>query len=158
MISRILKKINAAKAVGILVIPYLLNYAWFPVLFTMLIVKPVLINSRKNLLRLPQNPELKHPMWSNIGMVVFHVAGLLQKLMEFQSRLKTYRKKQHDRQQGKDMLGMYSHSRNIVISGTSIRFRQPLTYTYVFHRIFSYWSRLLICKHSQACFIPCNQN
>ena len=76
MISRILKKINAAKAVGILVIPYLLNYAWFPVLFTMLIVKPVLINSRKNLLRLPQNPELKHPMWRNIGMVVFHVAGL----------------------------------------------------------------------------------
>ena len=96
--------------------PYLLNHDWLPVLFKVLIDTPVLIISWKNLLRLPQNPDLVHPMWRNIDTVVFHLAGSSQKAMEFQSRLKTYRKHHHDRQQGKDILGMYSDSRNIVIS------------------------------------------
>ena len=65
-----MKKIKAEKAEGILVVPYWPNQAWFPVLFKMLIDIPVLITSRKNLLKLPQYPELVHHMWRKIDIVV----------------------------------------------------------------------------------------
>ena len=57
VISRTLKKIKAEKAEGILVVPYWPNQASFRVLFKMLIDIPVLITSRKNLLKLPQYPN-----------------------------------------------------------------------------------------------------
>ena len=120
-----MKKIKAEKAEGILVVPYWPNQACFPVLFQMLIDIPVLITSRKNLVKLSQYLELVHPIWRKINIVVFHLGGSSQKAMEFQSKLKTYWKHRGDRQQGKYMLGMYSDSHNIVINGTLIPFRQP---------------------------------
>ena len=47
-------------------VPYWPNQVWFPVLFKMLIDIPILITSRKNLLKLPQYPELVHPMWRKV--------------------------------------------------------------------------------------------
>ena len=125
IISRTLKKIKAEKAEGILVVPYWPNQVWFPVLFKMLIDIPILITSRKNLLKLLQYPELVHPMWRKIDRVVCHLAGSSQKSMKFQRKPKTYWKHCGHRQQGKDMLGMYSDSHNIVINGMLIPFRQP---------------------------------
>ena len=58
-------------------------------------------------------------------MVVCHLAGSSQKTMEFQIKLKLYRKHRGDRQQRKDILGMYSDSHSIVINGISIPFREP---------------------------------
>ena len=120
-----MKKIKAEKAKGKLVVPYWPNQAWFPVLFKMLIDIPILITSRKNLLKLPQYPELVHPMWRKIDIVVCYLAGSLQNAIEFQRKLKTYLKHHGDRQQGKDMLGIYSDSHSIVINGMLIPFRQP---------------------------------
>ena len=96
VISRTLKKIKAEKAEGILVVPYWPNQAWCLVLFKMLIDIPVLITSRKNLLKLPQYPELVHPMLRKIDIVVCHLSGLLQKAVELQSKLKTYWKHHGD--------------------------------------------------------------
>ena len=124
VISGTLKKIKAEKAEGISVVPYWSNQAWFPMLFKTLIDIPVLITSRKNLLKLPQYPELVRPMWRKIDIVVCHLADLSQNAMQFQSKLKTYWKHRGDRQQGKDMLGMYSDLHNIVINGPLISFRQ----------------------------------
>ena len=90
VISRTLKKIKAKKAEGILVVPYWPNQAWFPVLFKTLIDIPVLITCRKNLLKLPQYPELVHTMCRKIDIVVCHLASSSQKAMEFQSKFKTY--------------------------------------------------------------------
>ena len=47
-----------------------------------------------------------------------------QKAKEFQKKLKTYWKYGVDHQQGKDILGMYSDSHNIIINGTWIPFRK----------------------------------
>ena len=94
-------------------------------LFKILIHTPVLTTSRKYLLKLPQYPELVHPMWSKIDIVVCHFDGLSQKATEFETMLKTYWKHRGDRQRGRDMLDMYSDSRNIVNNGLSITFRQP---------------------------------
>ena len=76
VISRTLKKIKAEKAEGILVVPYWPNQVWFPVLFKMLINLPVLITSRKNLLKLPQYPELVHLVWRKIDIVVCHLSSV----------------------------------------------------------------------------------
>ena len=125
VISRTLKKIKAEKAEDILVLPYWPNQAWFPVLFKMLVDIPVLITSRKNLLKLPQYPQLVHPMWRKIDTVVCHLSGSLQKAMELQSNFKTYWKHHGDRRQKKDMQDMCSDSHNIVINRMLIPFRQP---------------------------------
>ena len=116
VISRTLKKIKAE---------YWPNQAWFPVLFKMLIDIPVLITSRKNLLKLPHYPELVHPMWRKMDIVVCHLSGSLQKALEFQSKLKTYWKYHGDPWQGKDMQGLRNDSHNIVINGMLIPYRQP---------------------------------
>ena len=75
VISRTLKKINAEKAEGILVVPYWPNQAWLLMFFKMLIDIPVLITSRKNLLKLSQYPELMHSMWRKIDIVSGYLAG-----------------------------------------------------------------------------------
>ena len=126
VISKTLKKIKAEKAEGILVVSYWSNQASFPKLLKMLIDIPVLITSRKNLLKLPQYPELVHPMWRTIDIVVCHLSSSLQKTMEFQCKLKTYWKNHDDYQQGKDMQDICSDSHNIVINGMLILYRQPL--------------------------------
>ena len=113
MISRTLKKIKAEKPEGILVVPYWPNQAWFLVLFKMLIDTPILITSKKNLLKLPQIPEMVNPMWRKIDTVVCHLAGSSQKAMKLQTKLKTHWKHCGDCQQGKDMLGMYSDSHKL---------------------------------------------
>ena len=78
-----LKKIKAEKAEAILVVPYWTN-------------KSLLITSTKNLLKLTQYPELVHPMWRKIDMVLSHLAGSLQKAKEFQNKLKRYSKHRSD--------------------------------------------------------------
>ena len=130
VISRTLKKIEAEKTEGILVVPYWPNQATLPVLFNpfmtgnrnqsidlpsksmdwflydnglrhkrvkMLIDIPILIASKKILLKLPQYPELVQLMWRKTDIVVRHLADSSQKAMEFQSKLKTYWKHRGNR-------------------------------------------------------------
>ena len=125
VIFKTLKKIKAKKAEGISMVTYWPNQAWFPVLFKMFIDTPVLITSRKHLLKLPQYPENVHPLWRKIDIVVYQLEGSSHKAIEFESMLKTYRKHCGDRQQEKDMLSMYSDSRNTGANGFLITFRQP---------------------------------
>ena len=56
-------------------------------------------------------------MRRKIDTTVCHLAGSSQKAIEFQRKLKTYWKHCGERQQGKNMRGMYSDSHNIVING-----------------------------------------
>ena len=132
-------------------VPYWPNQVWFPVLFKMLIDIPILITSRKNLLKLPQYPELVHPMWRKIDIVVCHLAGSSQKAMEFQRKLKTV---------NKEKICWASTAIHTVLSSTecwSLSGNHQNRY-WVFNKLFSYWSRLLICKYCQICFIHYNQN
>ena len=63
----------------------------------MLIDIPILIASKKILLKLPQYPELVQLMWRKTDIVVRHLADSSQKAMEFQSKLKTYWKHRGNR-------------------------------------------------------------
>ena len=63
IISRVLSKISQDEAEGIIVVPYWPNQVWYPVMLKMLISIPILLNSRKSLLQLPQSPDQNHPLW-----------------------------------------------------------------------------------------------
>ena len=60
--SRVLSKISQDEAEGIIVVLYWPNQVWYPVMLKMLISIPILLNSRKSLLQLPQSPDQNHPM------------------------------------------------------------------------------------------------
>ena len=83
IMSRTSKKIKQEKTEGILVVYYWPNQAWFPVLFKMSIDIPILLTSRKNLLKLRQYAELVHFMWRKTEILVCHLAVSSQKAMEF---------------------------------------------------------------------------
>ena len=123
--TRAMKKIKAKKAEGILAVPCRPNHACLSVLFKMLIDTPVLITSMKNLLNHPQNLKLVHFIWRKIDMVVYHLVVSSQKAMEFKTKLKRYWKHRGNRQQRKDLLGMYSHPHNADMNEISMTFRQP---------------------------------
>ena len=112
-------------------VPYWPKQALFSVLFKMLIDIPILSTPWKNLLKLPQDPELVNSMWKKIDIVVCHLAVSSQKVMGFQRKLKIYWKHHGNCQQGKDMLGMYSDSHSIAINGMLIPFRQPPTAAHI---------------------------
>ena len=63
IISRFLSKISQDEAEGIIVVPYWPNQMWYPVILKVLISIPILLNSRKSLLQLPQSPDQNHPLW-----------------------------------------------------------------------------------------------
>ena len=87
-------------------------------MFKMLTDTPVLIIFTKNLLKLPQYPELVHLMCRKKNMVVCNLAGSLQNSKQFQNKLETYWNHRGDHQQSKN-------SHNIFMKVMSVPFRQP---------------------------------
>ena len=63
IISRVMSKISQDEAERTIVVPYWPNQVWYPVMLKMLISVPILLNSRKSLLQLPQSADQNHPMW-----------------------------------------------------------------------------------------------
>ena len=123
VISKTLKKIKPEKAEAILLVPHWSSKAWFPVLLKIFIDISVLITSRENRLKLPEYPEMVLPMWRKIDIVVCHLTGSSQKEMEIQrssrhtgSIVATVNKEK--------ICWVCSDSRNVVINGMLIPFRQ----------------------------------
>ena len=87
IIPKVLKKIKAKNAEGILVVSFWANQPWFPLIFKMLTVAPVLLTSKKHLLHLPQHPQTLHPIWRKIDLLVCHLAGSSQKIAGFLKKL-----------------------------------------------------------------------
>ena len=79
IISRVLSKISQDEAEGIILVPYWSNQVWYPVMLKMLISTPILLNSRKSLLQLPQSSDQNHPVWRKMDIIVTHLLGFLKK-------------------------------------------------------------------------------
>ena len=60
--SRVLAKVKQDSAEGIIVVSFWSTQVWYPVMLKMLISNPILVNSRKSPLVLPQTANLVHPM------------------------------------------------------------------------------------------------
>ena len=126
VIPRVLAKVKQDSAEGIIVVPFWPTQVWYPVMLKMLVSTPILLNSRKSLLVLPQTPNLVHPMWKKINMLVVHLSCSLQKANHCQEmHLKPYQLygQQEQRTGTTPMLEVLS---SYVVKGTLIPFKQPL--------------------------------
>ena len=86
VIPMVLPKVKQDSAEGI-VVPFWPTQVWYPAMLKMLVSTPILLNSRKSLLVLPQKPNKVHPVWKKMSMLVVHLSGSLQKANHCQEML-----------------------------------------------------------------------
>ena len=87
VIPSVLSKVKQDIPEGIIVVPFWPTKAWYRVILKMLVLTPILLNSRKSLLALPQTPNLVHPMWKKVSMLVVHLLAPFQKANHCQEML-----------------------------------------------------------------------
>ena len=126
VIPRVLAKVKQDSAEGIIVVPFWPTQVWYPVMLKMLVSTPILLNSRKSLLVLPQTPNLVHPMWKKMNMLVVHLSGSLQKANQCQEMLLKYYQLHGEWEQKKGTTPMSKGLSSFVVKGTLIPFKQPL--------------------------------
>ena len=97
-----------------------------PVMHKMLVSTPILLNSRKSLLVLAQTPNLVHPMWRKMNMLVVHLSGSFQKANQCQVMLLKYYQLHGEWEQKKGTTPMSKGLSSFVVKGTLIPFKQPL--------------------------------
>ena len=78
VIPRVLSKVEQDNADGIIVVPVWSTQVWYPVMLKMLILTPILLNSRESLHVLSQTASLVHPMWKKMNILVVYLSGYLQ--------------------------------------------------------------------------------
>ena len=111
---------------GIIVVPFWPTQVWYPVMLKILVSTPFLLNSRKSLIVLPQTPNLVHPMWKKMNILVVHLSGSLQKANQCHEMLLKYYQLHGEREQKKGTTPMSKGLSSFVVKGTLIPFKQPL--------------------------------
>ena len=92
----------------------------------MLVTTPILLNSRKSLLVLPQTSNLVHPMRKKMSMLVVHLLGSLQKANHCQDMLLTSYQLREEWQQGKGTIPVSKGLSSFAVKDTLIPLKQPL--------------------------------
>ena len=126
VIPRVLPKVKQDSAEGIIVVPFWPTQVWYSVMLKMLVSTPTLLNSRKSLLVLPQTPNLIHPMWKKMNMLVVHLSGSLQKANHCQEMLSKCYELHGEWEQKKGTTPMSKDLPSFVAKGTLILFKKPL--------------------------------
>eukprot|EP00794_Sanderia_malayensis_P014575 gene14575-16077_t len=68
-IQRTIKKIIQEKAQGILVVPHWTSQTWYPMLIAILQKQPVFLKPKEDLLTLPAEPGVKHPLHKKLTLI-----------------------------------------------------------------------------------------
>ncbi len=88
LIGSVLKKLAADRGKATLIAPLWTTQYWFPMVLGMLMDNPVLLpRKHKNILGLPQSPEVRHPLVKSLNLTAFRISGNPSDLKAFQSRL-----------------------------------------------------------------------
>ena len=113
-------------AEGIIVFPFWPTQVWYPAMLKMLVSTPILLNSRKSLLLLPQIPNQVHPMWKKMSMLVVHLSGSLEKANHCQEMLLKSYQLPGEWEQEKGTISLSKGLSSFVEKGTLTPFKQPL--------------------------------
>ena len=89
LIDRVLQKVEADQASGILIVPQWTTQPWFPVLMRLLVQEPLILPRGKKVLQLPYNPSAIHPLHHKLTLMACKLSGCLYKVKDFQSKLLT---------------------------------------------------------------------
>jgi len=87
--DRVLQKVEADEASGILIVPQWTTQPWFPVLMRLLVQEPFILPQGKKVLQLPYNPNAIHPLHHKLTLMACKLSGCLYKVKDFQSKLLT---------------------------------------------------------------------
>lgn len=75
LIGRVLQKIQIDQATAMVVVPNWPTQPWFTTFMEMLSTNLITIKPRKDMLRLPQNPELLHPLHKKLTLMAGILSG-----------------------------------------------------------------------------------
>lgn len=75
LIGRVLQKIQTDQATALVVVPNWTTQPWYTTFMEMLLTKPVMVGPSRDLLRLPQKPELLHPLHQKLSLMVGILSG-----------------------------------------------------------------------------------
>lgn len=73
LINRVLQKVKAEKAIGILVVPDWPAQPWYPLFRSMLESEPLVLRANYNLLL--SSDRAPHPLWKTLSLVVGKLSG-----------------------------------------------------------------------------------
>ena len=69
-VLRVLRKIIQDRATGLVVVPMWPTQSWYPILTNLLLLPPVNLPPSKNLLRLPESPDLNQPLHNKMVSIL----------------------------------------------------------------------------------------
>ena len=75
VIPSVLSKTTAEQATGVIFVPDWPTQSWHPKVQQMLVKEPVLLEARKDLLKLPSHPSEVHPLWYKLNILVCILSG-----------------------------------------------------------------------------------
>ena len=87
LIDRVLQKVEAHQASGILIVPQWTTQPWLPVLMRLLAQEPIILPRGKKVLQLPYNPNVIHPLHHKLTLMACKLSGCHYKLKDFQNKL-----------------------------------------------------------------------
>ena len=75
LVGRILAKVQQEVAVGIMIVPLWNTQAWFPLMLRILVDHPRLIPPHQDLLQLPGQVNLVHPLHKKLALLAIHISA-----------------------------------------------------------------------------------
>lgn len=90
LIARVLQKVQMDQAEGIIIVPHWPTQHWYTKVLSMTTDTPRLLPMGKNLLTLPEDPQLVHPLYRKLQLVACRVSGNASKVARFQTTLPPY--------------------------------------------------------------------
>lgn len=89
LLGPVLKKAGEDKSEMLLIAPLWTTQYWFSRLLHMVIAKPRLLPVKKDILVMPQNRDLTHPLLKKLHLTAFRISGNPSKAREFRRKLQT---------------------------------------------------------------------
>ncbi|XP_069122383.1 uncharacterized protein [Argopecten irradians] len=89
LLGSVLKKVEEDQAEVILIAPLWTTQCWFPRLLQLVIAEPRLLPVQKDILVLPQDREMTHPLLLKLHLTAFRISGKSSKVREFRLKQPT---------------------------------------------------------------------
>ena len=88
LLPRVLAKIIQDKATGLLIVPKWTTQSWFPLVLTLLIQHPRLIAPCRDLLYLPKQPQVVHPLHKKLSLLAVLLSGMPSRVSAYHTQLR----------------------------------------------------------------------
>ena len=123
-INRVLWKIKREKVTYILIAPFWPTQTWFAPVLHMLADSPVRLPPSKEILVMPQNQDMVHPIHQKLKLTCFLVSGSSSRTREYQQRLNSLSCLRGDNPHTEHIPLISKNGADIVILGKQIPSRQ----------------------------------